>query len=279
MQTRAERKKIVDDKIASVKALVLQKYNQDLSNLVVRYDLKGRTAGWAIGGREIRLNTTAIYGDEAHFKDMVADTIPHEIAHIVCARNPALGRKHDAGWASVCRALGGTGKRTHDMTTIEFARGRTYIYTSTTGKEYGVSERRHRSIQLGLACRFRKPSWGVLDKHCAYVVKFNGRVISTQPATQRPGVVDTVKSWFTRPVQPTPAPTPVSTFAQTAATTAAPRAVSVGTGSKADQVRVWIRAAKAAGNGQDYVIDQARRNLDMSRSQAQRYVTENWNRA
>ena len=118
MQTRAERLKIVQDKIESVKALVKQKYGQDMSDLIVRYDLKGRTAGWAIGQRTIRLNTTAIYGDEAHFKDMVNDTIPHEIAHIVCHRNPSLGRKHDYGWASVCRALGGTGKRTHDMTRL-----------------------------------------------------------------------------------------------------------------------------------------------------------------
>jgi predicted SprT family Zn-dependent metalloprotease len=283
MQTRAERLKIVQDKIESVKALVKAKYSQDLSDLVVRYDLKGRTAGWAIGHRTIRLNTTAIYGDEVHFKDMVNDTIPHEIAHIVCHRNPSLGRKHDYGWSAVCRALGGTGKRTHDMTTIEFARGRTYIYTSTTGKEYGVSERRHRSIQMGMSCRFRKASYGMLTKDCAYVVKMNGRVISTHPAKQytNNSLLGTVKSLFNW-APPAPVQSPVSSFAQSAGTnTVQPvqRAVSVGTGSKADQVRAWIRAAKTAGNGQDYVIGQAQRGLNMSRSQAYRYVTENWNRA
>lgn len=282
MQTRAERMKAVEDKIAAVKAIVKQRYNMDLSDLIVRYDLKGRTAGWAIGHRTIRLNNTAIFGDEAHFRDMVDNTIPHEIAHIVCHRNPSLGRKHDYGWVAVCRALGGTGKRTHDMTTIEFARGRTYIYTSTAGKEYGVSERRHRSIQSGGTYRFRKASWGVIDRHCAYVVKHNGRVISTHPAMQRPGLVDTVKNWFTQPVQNTPAPVAVSAYAIPAGTTVVQTArptVAAGTGSKADQVRAYIRAAKAAGNGQDYVIGQAQRNLGMARSQAYRYVTENWNRA
>lgn len=275
MQTRAERMKAVEDKIAAVKALVKQKYSMDMSDLVVRYDLKGRTAGWAIGYRTIRLNTTAIYGDEAHFKNMIEDTIPHEIAHIVCHRNPSLGRKHDYGWASVCRALGGTGKRTHDMTTIEFARGRTYIYTTTTGKEYGVSERRHRSVQLGGGFSFRKPGWGHVDRHCAYVVKFNGKVISSHPGQPRPTVTNMLfGGLFAKPA----APAPVASFALPVETKVVEASHARG-GSKAEQVRAWIRAAKAVGNSQDYVIDQARRNLDMSRSQAYRYVTENWSRA
>lgn len=288
MQTRAERMKAVNDKIATVKALALQKYGINLSDLVVKYDLKGRTAGWAIGMRTIRLNTTAIFGDEEHFKDMVDDTIPHEIAHIVCHRNPTLGRKHDYGWASVCRALGGTGKRTHDMTTIEYARGRTYIYTSSMGKEYAVSEQRHRKIQMGATLRFRKASWGTLDKHCAYTVKFNGRVISTQPATQRPTVSD--MAWgvlhdLAARVVPTVNPT-VSSFVvpstQAAEKPTAPKPVQTvaNTGSsKASQVRYWIRAAKAQGDGQEWVINMAQTQLGMARSQAYRYVTENWNRA
>lgn len=275
MQSRAERLKAVEDKIAAVKALVKTRYNMDLSGMRVRYDLKGRTAGWAIGGHTIRLNTTAIYGDEAHFRDMVNDTVPHEIAHIVCHRNPSLGRKHDAGWASVCRTLGGTGKRTHDMTTIEFARGRTYIYTSTGGKEYAVSERRHRSVQQGGMFRFRNTSWGIVDQYCAYSIKFNGRIISTHPAKQRPGVVTTLfGGLFGRPAQPA-----MSSFAS--APTSAPKPVQPAStgGSKADQVRYWIRAAKAQGDGQDWVINMARTQLGMARSQAYRYVTENWNRA
>lgn len=279
MQTRAERMKAVEDKIAAVKALVLQKYNTDLSNLVVRYDLKGRTAGWAIGGRTIRLNTTAIFGDEAHFRDMINDTIPHEIAHIVCHRNPSLGNKHDAGWANVCRALGGTGKRTHDMTTIEFARGRTYIYTSTGGKEYGVSERRHRSIQMGGVARFRKASWGVIDQHCAYVVKFNGRVVSTHAAKPR-ATKSTITSLFgglfgAQTVQvPVPA---VSSFAAqvTAPVTTKPAA---NTGSFAEQVRALIRTAKAAGRDQEYVYRQAIDTLGMKATSARNCVKHNWDR-
>lgn len=278
MQNRAARMKAVEDKIAEVKALVKARYNMDLSALRVRYDLKGRTAGWAIGGHTIRLNTTAIFGDEAHFRDMVNDTVPHEIAHIVCHRNPSLGRKHDAGWAAVCRTLGGTGKRTHDMITIEFARGRTYIYTSTGGKEYAISEQRHRKVQTGGSFRFRKTSWGMIDQYCAYSIKFNGRVISTHPAKQRPSAVTMVfGGLFGRPAQPT-----ASSFASAPTPVTAPKPVqpvNTGGGSKADTVRAWIRAAKASGNSQDSVIDQARRNLDMSRSQAYRYVTENWNRA
>lgn len=281
MLTRAERMKAVEDKIAEVKALVHARYNMDLSTLRVRYDLKGRTAGWAIGGHTIRLNTTAIYGDEAHFRDMVNDTVPHEIAHIVCHRNPSLGRKHDAGWAAVCRALGGTGKRTHDMTTIEFARGRTYIYTSTGGKEYAISEQRHRRVQTGGSFRFRNASWGIVDQYCAYSVKFNGRIISNTPAKQRPTVTPVKMLFDGLFSRPTPSVSSFAAAAPAPTPVVAPKPVQPVTtgGSKADQVRAYIRAAKASGNGQDSVIGQAMRNLGMARSQAHRYVTENWNRA
>jgi len=287
MQTRAERMKAVEDKIAAVKAIVKQRYNMDLSDLIVRYDLKGRTAGWAIGHRTIRLNTTAIFGDEAHFRDMVDDTIPHEIAHTVCHRNPSLGRKHDAGWAAVCRALGGTGKRTHDMTTIEYARGRTYIYTSTAGKEYGVSERRHRSIQTGGMCRFRKASWGVIDRYCAYIVKYNGRVVSTHAAQSRPTVSPATWSLM-HDVAATSVPVKRdSVFAGTnyaipAGTTVVqgPRpAAAANTGSYAEQVRALIRTARLAGYGQDHVFRQAVNQLGMKASSARNCVKANWDRA
>lgn len=287
MQTRAERMKAVEDKIAAVKAIVKQRYNMDLSDLIVRYDLKGRTAGWAIGNRTIRLNNTAIFGDEAHFRDMVDDTIPHEIAHIVCHRNPSFGRKHDAGWANVCRTLGGTGKRTHDMTTIEFARGRTYIYTSSAGKEYGVSERRHRSIQNGGTCRFRKMSWGIIDRFCAYVVKHNGRVISTHAAQPRPSA--TANLWSVMNGVPAPR-VPVKRevvvagtgYAIPAGTTVVHKArpvVAANTSSYAEQVRALIRTARLAGYGQDHVFRQAVNQLGMKASSARNCVKANWDRA
>ena len=59
--------------------------------------------------------------------DMVEDTIPHEYSHIVCFMNPSLGSNHDSGWARVCRALGGTGGRTHDNEVV-YGNGRTYEY-------------------------------------------------------------------------------------------------------------------------------------------------------
>lgn len=288
MIDRAARMKAVEDKIAEVKALAKQKYGIDLSDLIVRYDLKGRTAGWAIGLRTIRLNTTAIFGDEAHFRDMINDTIGHEVAHILCHRNPSLGDNHNAGWAAVCRALGGTGKRTHDMTTIEFARGRTYIYTSTAGKEYGVSERRHKGIQMGGTCRFRKSSWGYIDRYCAYVVKYNGRVISTHPAQQRPATT-MFGGLFTRPAVTPPKPAanllggyaiPEGTRVVNAEQPTAPKPVQPATtgGSYAEQVRALIRVAKAAGLGQDHVFRQAVNTLGMKATSARNCVKFNWDR-
>ena len=55
--------------------------------------------------------------------------------------------------------------------------------------------------------------------------------------------------------------------------------VQTGTGSFADQVRALIRAAKIAGNGQDYVFRQAVNQLGMKSTSARNCVKANWDRA
>lgn len=65
---------------------------------------------------EVRLNRLAIVQNPL---DMLEDTIPHEVAHLVCHLRPYLGRGHDNGWRTVCLALGGSGKAT-------FVSGETY---------------------------------------------------------------------------------------------------------------------------------------------------------
>lgn len=93
-------------------------YKVDLSpaNVEVHNDIKGRTAGWArpkrYGKYRLRFNLEAI---EKHNDQMTKDTIPHEVAHLVCYARPELGDGHDAGWKAVCRRLGGDDSRTHDM--------------------------------------------------------------------------------------------------------------------------------------------------------------------
>jgi hypothetical protein len=49
--------------------------------------------------------------------------------------------------------------------------------------------------------------------------------------------------------------------------------------SKAEQVRAWIREAKAGGREEGWVIATAQAQLGMARSMASKYVSENWARA
>lgn len=45
------------------------------------------------------------------------DVVAHELAHVVCFRNPEMGDNHDAGWKAVCRDMGGDGERLSEATT------------------------------------------------------------------------------------------------------------------------------------------------------------------
>lgn len=137
-------------RVQEVCAMAHTKYNLDLSNLDVRLDLRGKAAGKA-GHRGsayyIRLNVDMIQNES--FAAILKDTIPHEIAHIVCFLNPALGANHDKGWKRVCLALGGTGSTTHTEPVTLARKTRKFRYVSTSGREVLISLQRHRAIQGG----------------------------------------------------------------------------------------------------------------------------------
>lgn len=137
-------------RVQEVCSLVRTKYNLDLTKLDIRLDLRGRAAGKAgYRGSEyyIRLNVDMIQNDS--FKTIINDTIPHEIAHIVCFLNPGLGSKHDRGWKRVCLALGGTGSTTHTEPVTLARKTRKFMYVTTSGREVVISLQRHRAIQGG----------------------------------------------------------------------------------------------------------------------------------
>jgi len=172
----------VSEKFKHVCALAEARYGVDMSKVRLSFDLKGRVAGWAsrkAGVYGVRLNRDMITrGDPKALKDMIEDTVPHELAHIVCYMNPKLGHNHDYGWQSVCRALGGTGKRTHDVETVR-GKGVTYEYTSSHGHKIRIGERHHQRIQRGETIPLRKGK-GSLYKGCAFsIVGVNGKTLAT----------------------------------------------------------------------------------------------------
>ena len=101
-------------KCAEVFAKAAGMYGSDFSNVEIRFDLKGRCAGTASrrNGRYVLRFNHDMLSREA-FDHVLNDTVPHEIAHLVCFMNPMLGRNHNHGWAHVCMRLGGSGARCH----------------------------------------------------------------------------------------------------------------------------------------------------------------------
>lgn len=151
-----------------------QRYNINLTP-TVKFDLRGRVAGtaswhraatptgWVLLRQELNFNRDMIMG--SGFDHMINDTVPHEIAHLVCAVRPELGRNHNPGWKNVCRALGGNGQRCHNEE-VRFVHG-TYVYIATCGMRVTLSKTIHTRIQQGQTLTIRRTG-GKLNRYCAW---------------------------------------------------------------------------------------------------------------
>lgn len=249
----------VRKRVQEVFAVATAKYGLDLSKVTVRFDLRGRSAGMAgckldrYGNAKdhyMRFNVDQIM--HGNLENMLNDTVPHEIAHVVCYMNPMLGSNHDNGWKRVCVALGGTGTRCHSEM-VAYAKGDTYQYITTSGAAVNVSQQRHRRIQMGVDYTFR--NGGRINKGCKWF-----KVVSAAQAIGAPKAP--VKSEVRAPVAPAPK-----------------AAATEKRASKADVVRSMIADAKRLGKSQDYVIANVVATLGMTKSLARAYVKNNWEKA
>ena len=245
-----ERIQEVRTKIAELVLRANQLYNITLPPIDVRFDAKGRAAGWA-GLKDdryfMRFNLEMMRGNG--WDHIINDTVPHELAHIVCFYQPTLGRRHNPGWKRVCMQLGGSGERCHKEETA-YAHGRTFAYTTTTGHTVKVSETIHRRIQQGRMYRYRDKG----DIHAAsmhQVIGVQGRVLTpvsaVPPVTRAPAAPQ-------RPIPPS------------------------GAGTNAERIRERIRLAKRQGENMRVVIDWGVTFLGQSRGLATSYVKNNWDR-
>lgn len=248
-------------KVANLIEQARSLWGVELQNVAVRFDLRGRTAGQAgirRGGMFLRFNQQMMLND--CWDSLINDTAPHEVAHLVCYAAPALGRRHDAGWARVCRMLGGTGNRCHEEL-VEFAKGPTYYYTTSTGYTAAVSPAIHCKIQGGQARYFRDPSKGTVNSACAWT--------TVRPSVEARAQAQAAMS--DRPVE----------FVQVAKPVEQPVIVlsnKFAGQSKADQVRAEIRRVQAASGTVEAVVAWAVSELGMTRALARTYVRNNWSR-
>jgi len=232
----------------------------------IRFDLRGRVAGYAsckycaITQQKqfgLRFNCELIQGD--HFEDMMNNTIPHEIGHLICYARPELGRKHDAGWQAVCLALGGDGKRTHNYDVV--VKGR-WDYLTDLGNKVSVTKRYHAAVQAGLTLRFKR-GLGVITKASPHApsgqLKVTAKpegtmVVRTQPPASKPAAKPTMVTKVGKTVE-------VS---------------KTGELTWAEKVRQLIRAHKPQGVNVDTVIHLAIQNLGMTRERARSCVKAHW---
>ena len=202
---------------------------EQMKNVQIRMDIRGyRCAGQAIKKGfqfSLRFHPDAI---EKHYDDMVANTIPHEVAHTVCQMLPRLGKNHDAGWKRVCRALGGDDSRTHDMTFGEKPQRTQHWYKTSTGHLLDVGPQRHRKLQSGHGYRVRG-----------------------QGALNRSGYVGNIKPGESQPVE-------YAMAAHTKTETKkVDKPVTGKSGSKAEQARTYIQTLLDSGTQPEMLLKHA----------------------
>lgn len=113
----------------------------------ISFDLRGRSVGGtARGSYHLTFNLDWYNADPVKY---LANTVPHEVAHIVASAT-GRGEGHNMGWKRIDRSLGGTGERcaTHDGTKVERARSATeYLYINSFGREVWVGPVHHKRMQ------------------------------------------------------------------------------------------------------------------------------------
>lgn len=136
--------KAVDDCLDKLGA----RFNRTFVRPTIVYDVKGTTAGFAhYGKNEIRLNTELLY---THWDDMLHNTVPHEVAHIVAGQQYGFRIKpHGGEWALCMIALGLEPTRCHNYE-VKKARvhKRPFVYTCDC-QEHHVTALLHRRMLSG----------------------------------------------------------------------------------------------------------------------------------
>ena len=133
MHVTAEMKAKVDAKLRECIAIANKRYNIDLKFPTVVYQKRGTTAGTA-NYRTWTIDINPVLLVE-NFDDMLADTVPHEMAHLITdtvypeahesgpmqrtRRGWKRGKRsvHGSEWQSVMRVLGVNPSRTHSYDT------------------------------------------------------------------------------------------------------------------------------------------------------------------
>jgi len=137
-----------DCRKALVVAFEAYDIDYDASDVDIMTTIRGAVAGKATRRNHVYAINFNIEAVLNHYDDMVKNTVPHEIAHIICMMEPHLGCGHNDGWKRVCGVLGGDDSRTHDMVLTPGRNVKTFEYI-VNGTPIKVGAIRHKKIQGG----------------------------------------------------------------------------------------------------------------------------------
>ena len=144
---------MINKRIAEVVALAEILFGVNLTNLETRVDLKGTGMGHAEMFEDrsmvIRLS---IEGCRDHWDTIVSDTIPHEIAHLVCFLK-GIDNGHGTHWKAVARALGSLGETTHNKKLKSTLR--MFHYCNPDGGRVDFTIIRHNRLQNGKVLSYK----------------------------------------------------------------------------------------------------------------------------
>lgn len=118
----------------------------------VRFDLRGRSAGQAVFARRsrqihIRINAALL---ASHPTEMLDDTVPHEVAHVVIFR--LYGRRakpHGEEWKALMRAFGIDPRPCHTLPAEPTRQLKRFRYDCACEEPAMLTSIRHRRAQQG----------------------------------------------------------------------------------------------------------------------------------
>jgi len=124
----------------------------------VAFDLRGRAAGQAVFARRsrdcrIRINAALL---DSHPQQMLADTVPHEVAHVVIYR--LYGRRvrpHGKEWQALMRAFGVDPAPCHALPAEPVRQLKRFCYECACDEPAWLTSIRHKRALQGTAyiCR------------------------------------------------------------------------------------------------------------------------------
>jgi SprT protein len=125
---------------------------RQLPNPEIRFDLRGAAAGQTVFVRKtrhcvIRINAALL---AAHPREMIAQTVPHEVAHVAVYRlHGSRAKPHGAQWQALMRAFGLAPEPCHTLPVTPARRLKRFRYACACAEPAWLTSIRHKRAQRG----------------------------------------------------------------------------------------------------------------------------------